>query len=212
MAGSQPPATGDATFYRLQGLNPDGITPHPTDKPLLDTDNLIDYLLVTWYCGSFDAPMSTFLNEASNNWFATRNRTGNFGGFRFAVHDFEHGMGTDVGAGTGLSMLKEGLVAYHVHAHALRPAHVLHLATAAGARAIGLGEICGDLTPGKAADLVLIKPPPGSTLEQVLDEAPDWNAALGAIFTLAREESIAETRVGGDVVFRQSDSRIARAL
>jgi hypothetical protein len=97
------PATGDATYFRLQGLNPDGVTPHPTAKPLLDMDNLIDYLLVSYYCGSFDAPMSTFLNEASNNWFALRNRTGNYGGFRFAVHDFEHGQGTDVGSGTGFN-------------------------------------------------------------------------------------------------------------
>ena len=39
-------------------------------------------------------------------------------------------MGTDVGAGTGLSMLKEGLVAYHVQmvrdqGHMLGPAHLL---------------------------------------------------------------------------------------
>ncbi len=84
----------------------------------------------------------------------------------------------------------------------LGPAQLLYLATAAGANAIGLQDITGDLTPGKAADLVLLKPPPGSTLEAVLEEAPDWNAALGAIFTLAREECVAETRVAGDVVSR----------
>jgi guanine deaminase len=116
------------------------------------------------------------------------------------------GMGTDVGAGTGLSMLKEGLVAYHVQmirdqGHMLGPAHLLWLATAAGAEALGLADTCGDLSPGKEADIVLLKPPPGSTLEAVLEEAPDWNAALGAVFTLAREECVAEVRVGGEVVF-----------
>ena len=123
---------------------------------------------------------------------------------RHVEHGVRFGMGTDVGAGTGLSMFKEGLVAYHGQRHTLSPAHLLHLATAAGARAIGLGEIAGDLTPGKAADIVIVKPPPGSTLEIVLEDAPDWSAALGAIFTLAREESIVETRVGGDVVFSRN--------
>ena len=84
----------------------------------------------------------------------------------------------------GSSMLKEGLVAYHVQmvrdqGHMLGPAHLLWLATAAGARAIGLGDVCGDLRPGKAADFVLLRPGAGSTLAAVLDEAPDWNAALG---------------------------------
>ena len=108
-------------------------------------------------------------------------------------HGVRFGMGTDVGAGTGLSMLKEGLVAYHVQmvreqGHMLGPAHLLYLATAAGADALGHGDLTGDLTPGKAADLLLLKPPPGSTLEAVLDESPNWEAALGAIFTLARED------------------------
>jgi guanine deaminase len=116
------------------------------------------------------------------------------------------GMGTDVGAGTGLSMLKEGLVAYHVQmirdeGHLLGPAHLLYLATAAGANALGLSDICGDFTRGKQADITLIKAPEGSTLELVLESAPDWEATLGAVFTLAREECVVETRVGGDVVF-----------
>jgi guanine deaminase len=64
-----------------------------------------------------------------------------------------------------------------------------------------LQDVAGDLTPGKQADLVLIKPPRHGTLEAVLKEAPDWSAALGAIFTLAREECIEETRVSGEVVY-----------
>jgi guanine deaminase len=129
-------------------------------------------------------------------------------------HGVRFGMGTDVGAGTGLSMLKEGLVAYHVQmvreqGHMLGPAHLLYLATAAGADALGHGDITGDLTPGKAADLFLLKPPPGSTLEAVLEDSPNWEAALGAIFTLAREESVLEVRVGGDVVFSREADPVA---
>ena len=69
----------------------------------------------------------------------------------------------------------------------------------------GGDDTCGDLSAGKQADLVLLRPPKDSTLEAVLEEAPDWNAALGAVFTLAREESVVEARVGGDVVFARND-------
>jgi guanine deaminase len=115
-------------------------------------------------------------------------------------------MGTDVGAGTGLSMLKEGLGAYHVQmireqGHLLGPDHLLYLATAAGAKAIGLSDICGDFTQGKQADITLLKAPEASTLEMVLETAPDWEATLGAVFTLAREECVVETRVAGEIVF-----------
>ena len=131
---------------------------------------------------------------------------------RHVEHGVRFGMGTDVGAGTGLSMLKEGLVSYHLQmvrdqGHMLGPAHLLYLATAAGADALGLGDVCGDFTPGKAADLVLLRPPAGSTLAAVLEDAPSWEAALGAIFTLAREESVLEVRVAGDVVFSREEQR-----
>jgi guanine deaminase len=83
----------------------------------------------------------------------------------------------------------------------MRPAHLLYLATAAGAAALGLSDEVGDLTPGKSADFVLVRPPVGSTLEAVLERCDSVEAALGAVFTLAREESIAEVRVGGKVVW-----------
>jgi guanine deaminase len=139
--------------------------------------------------------------------------SGIFNMSRHCHHGVRFGLGTDVGAGTGLSLLKEGLVAYHVQmvreqGHMLGPAHLLYLATAAGAAALGHGELTGDLTPGKAADLLLLRPPAGSTLEAVLEESPSWDAALGAIFTLAREESVLEVRVGGDVVFSREEDAV----
>jgi guanine deaminase len=133
---------------------------------------------------------------------------------RHLEHGVKFGLGTDVGAGTGLSLLKEGLVSYHVQmvrdqGHRMLPAHLLHLATAAGARALGMDDEIGDLSAGKCADLVLLRPPAESTLEAVLESAPDWDATLGALFTLAREESVAEVRVGGDVVFSREPEPVA---
>ncbi len=130
------------------------------------------------------------------------------GAFPLRRH-LEHGvrvaLGTDVGAGTGLSMFKEGLVAYQVQrlredGYALNPAQLLHLCTRAGALALGLGDEVGDLRPGRAADFVLVRPPESSTLATVLRQADTPEHALGAVFSLAREESVVEVRVAGDEI------------
>ena len=116
-------------------------------------------------------------------------------------------LGTDAGAGTGLSMLGEGLTAYQIQMLAgsegmrLGPAHLLWLATGAGAAALGLDDEVGDLAVGRSADFVLVRAPVGSTLAAVLERSDSVEAKLGALFTLAREESIAEVRVAGEVVF-----------
>ena len=62
---------------------------------------------------------------------------------RHCAHGVRFGLGTDVGAGTGLSLFKEGLMAYHVQmvregGELIGPAHLLWLATMAGADALGI--------------------------------------------------------------------------
>ncbi|HET6876680.1 MAG TPA: amidohydrolase family protein, partial [Jatrophihabitans sp.] len=44
----------------------------------------------------------------------------------------------------------------------LTSAHLLYLATAAGARALGLADRVGDLGTGKRFDALLLRPPPGT--------------------------------------------------
>jgi guanine deaminase len=122
-------------------------------------------------------------------------------GVRFAL-------GTDVGAGTGLSLFKEGLMAYHVQmvrpdGHMIGPAHLLWLATRAGALALGLEDEIGDLQAGRCADFVLVRAPAGGTLEAVLANSPSPEATLGALFTLAREDCVVELRIAGEPVFRR---------
>ena len=76
-------------YWRVQGRNPDGSV-NPAYENLLDVDNLIDYMLVIFYTGNFDAPLSGFLgNTNPNNWYGIRSRTRNEG-FKFVVHDSEH--------------------------------------------------------------------------------------------------------------------------
>jgi guanine deaminase len=134
---------------------------------------------------------------------------------RHLEHGVRFALGTDVGAGTGLSLLKEGLIAYQVQrllpdGCLLRPEHLLYLATRAGAEALGLGAGVGDLSAGKSADYVLVRPPPGGTLDVVLRHADSPEEALGAVFTLAREESVAEVRLAGEPVYTRADARAPR--
>jgi guanine deaminase len=116
-------------------------------------------------------------------------------------------LGTDVGGGTGFGMLKEGLQAYLLQRLApdgvlLSPGHLLYLATRAGAEALGLDEEIGDFSPGKAADLVYLRPPEGSPLAAVIEQARDTDRILAALFTLGGAESVREVRVEGAAVYR----------
>ncbi len=112
-------------------------------------------------------------------------------------------LGSDVGGGIGFGMLKEALQAYSLQrlmpdGMLLTPAHMLYLATRAGAEALRLEAETGDFTVGKAADFVYLRPPRGSVLEGVLERAASSTQVLAALFTLASAESVAEVYVGGD--------------
>jgi guanine deaminase len=116
-------------------------------------------------------------------------------------------LGTDVGGGTGFGMLKEGLQAYLLQRISpdgmlLDAAHLLYLATLAGAEALGLAAKIGDFSPGKSADFVYLKPPAGSPLATVLERDQNPEQVLATMFTLAGAESVREVRVDGSVVFR----------
>ncbi|MEJ2667705.1 MAG: guanine deaminase [Deinococcales bacterium] len=116
-------------------------------------------------------------------------------------------LGTDVGAGTGFGLLGETLAGQQVQmlradGERLGPARALYLATAAGAAALGMADRVGDFRPGKQADLVVLRPPPRSTLAELLALAADAESALGAVLMLAREESVEEVLVSGASVLR----------
>jgi guanine deaminase len=113
-------------------------------------------------------------------------------------------LGTDVGAGTGFSLLREGLQAYFVQSLLgadglpLTAAHLLHLATRAGAEALDLGEQVGDLSVGRRFDAVWVRPPEGSTLDVVLGHAADADDALAKVFALAGPADVRGVWVDGD--------------
>lgn len=95
--------TSYGEYFKVQGLNVDG-TLNPSYKKLVDLDNLIDYMLIIFYTGNYDAPVSKFGNDNMiNNFFAIYNRNANEG-FKFFQHDAEHSLRTTAGEGAGIGL------------------------------------------------------------------------------------------------------------
>lgn len=113
-------------------------------------------------------------------------------------------LGSDVGAGTGLFLVKEGLQAYFMQqllgavGQPLTPVHLLYLATRAGARALGLEHRIGDLAVGKEFDAVWLRPPPGTQYAVNLNQAVDATDQLARTFALATPVDVAGVWVRGD--------------
>jgi len=88
----------DAAYLAVQGLRPDG-TLDPSGERLLDPENLMDYMICTYYTGDPDAPVSCWAHF-SNNVFAIYNRV-RPQGFTWYRHDAEHSLGANGGVNEG---------------------------------------------------------------------------------------------------------------
>jgi guanine deaminase len=112
-------------------------------------------------------------------------------------------LGSDVGAGAGPFLPKEGLQAYFIQqllgpdGLPLTPVHLLYLATRAGARALGLEDRVGDFAVGKEFDAVWLRPVPGSPLAVNLRHARDTTDALARMFALATPADVADVWIRG---------------
>jgi len=91
-------------YFRLMGQNSIGMPMHDAEV-LVDIDNLIDYMLIIFYTGNFDSPVTQFRgNDFPNNVYAIYNREDNSKGFQFYAHDAEHSiMYSPITAGHGLN-------------------------------------------------------------------------------------------------------------
>jgi guanine deaminase len=136
---------------------------------------------------------------------------------RHVAHGVPVALGSDVGAGTGLSLFKEGLQAYFVqHLRGadglpLQPAQLLHLATMAGAHALGLQDQIGDLSTGKRFDAVWVRPDSGTPLDVGLRHADNADSVVARLFALATPHDVAGVWVDGAPVkpapgFRDAES------
>ena len=122
---------------------------------------------------------------------------------RHLAHGVRVALGSDVGAGTGYSLFKEGLQAYFVQqlrggdGVPLTSTHLLYLATTAGAVALGLDGLLGDLSVGKRFDALWLRPPPGSSLDVGLRYADGPDQALARAFALGVSSDVAGVWVDG---------------
>jgi len=122
---------------------------------------------------------------------------------RHLAHGVRVALGSDVGAGTGFSLLKEALQAYFMQqllseqGFQLEPAHLLHLVTAAGADALGLADQVGDLSVGKRFDAQWLSPAPGTTFDVALRNASGLEDALAKAFTLGTTADVQRVWVDG---------------
>src|SRR4051794_6818918 len=115
-------------------------------------------------------------------------------------------LGSDVGAGTGFSLLKEGLQAYFMQqllgedGLSLTSAHLLYLATTAGAAALGLSGRVGEFSLGCQFDAVWLRPIGGSALDCGLRNVGSVDEALAKAFALGTDADVAQVWIGGDPV------------
>jgi len=122
---------------------------------------------------------------------------------RHVTHGVRVALGSDVGAGTGFSLLKEGLQAYFMQqllgdqGYTLESPHLLHLATAAGASALGMADQVGDLSVGKRFDAQWLRPAPGSTFDVALRNASGPEDALAKAFALGTSADVAGVWIDG---------------
>jgi guanine deaminase len=104
------------------------------------------------------------------------------------------GIGTDVGAGTGFSILKTLHEAYKVAAlqnHTLSPFQAFYLATLGGAKSLALEDKIGNFIPGKEADFILL-----DLVATPLLKFRNSDATIGSISQLA--EKLFATMILGD--------------
>jgi guanine deaminase len=110
------------------------------------------------------------------------------------------GLGTDVGGGTSLSLLRTASDAYkvlHLQDHALPPMRALYLATLGAAESIGLERCIGNFLPGKDADFVVLDPNGTRLTERRSKAAETIEEAVFALLTLADDRHVAATYVYG---------------
>ena len=110
------------------------------------------------------------------------------------------GLGTDVGGGTSLSLLRTANEAYkvlHLQEHPLPAMRALYLATLGAAEALYLENEIGNFMPGKEADFVVLDFEGSSLTARRTSIASSIEEKLFALMTLGDDRNIAATYVLG---------------
>jgi guanine deaminase len=112
------------------------------------------------------------------------------------------GLGTDVGAGTSLSLLATMNEAFKVCQLKKRAAGALklfYLATLGGARALRLDDKVGNLAPGKEADFAVLDAKALPLLRRRWQHASTLEERLFALAVLGDDRAVARTYVAGEL-------------
>jgi guanine deaminase len=119
--------------------------------------------------------------------------------------DMGVGLGSDVGGGTSLSMLRTLHDAYKVvklSGQTLAPWRAFYLATLGGARALGLDGAIGNFAPGKEADFVVLDPRGSAHAARRIDRAQHPSERLFALMMLGDDRFVVATHVLGELCTR----------
>ena len=115
-------------------------------------------------------------------------------------HDVQVGLGTDVGAGTNLSILSAAADGYKVlqlQDQNLSPGEAFYLATLGGAKALSIDHKVGNFEKNKEADFCILSRAATPLIEQRIATARGTLEELFALIILADDRSVTETFVSG---------------
>jgi len=119
-------------------------------------------------------------------------------------HNIKVGMGSDVGGGTSLNMLRTLAEAYKVlqlQGQSLSPYHALYLATLGAARALYLNDRIGNFAAGREADFVVLDDGATELTARRREHATSIEERLFALLTLGDDRAVAATYVYGEPVY-----------
>lgn len=110
------------------------------------------------------------------------------------------GLGTDVGGGTSLSLLKTMREAYkvlHMQNQPLPPGRAIYLATLGAAEALYLDDRIGNFAAGKEADFVVLDPAGTAVSAHRTSRTASISELLFALIVLGDDRNIAATYLQG---------------
>lgn len=125
---------------------------------------------------------------------------------RARAHGVRVGMGTDVGAGTSLSMLQTLGEAYKIlqlQGQKLGAEEAFYLATLGGARSLYLDACIGSLAPGREADFVVLDPAATPLIARRMAQCATLAERLFVFMTLGDDRAIHATYILGEAVWRR---------
>ncbi len=115
-------------------------------------------------------------------------------------HQVRVGLGTDIGAGDNVSLLRVVNEAYKVQQlqrHTLTPEHAFYLATLGGARALDLDTKIGSFEAGKEADFLVIDEQATPLLARRTASQKSWQDRLFSVLMLGDDRCIEQTWIMG---------------